>query len=78
MEDLRKKFEAKLPALVYALADCKEVKGIEYFHFNQAYFLEGFDFEHFKNMVKKMQLSWILGCSTDLADRFVITELVFA
>ena len=53
MEDLRKKFEAKLPALVYALADCKEVKGTEYFHFNQAYFLGGFDFEHFKNMVKK-------------------------
>jgi hypothetical protein len=53
MEDLRKKFEAKLPALVYALADCKEVKGTEYFHFNQAYFLEGFDFEHFRNMVKK-------------------------
>jgi len=53
MEDLRKKFEAKLPALVYALADCKEVKSTEYFHFNQAYFLEGFDFEHFKNMVKK-------------------------
>ena len=53
MEDLRKKFEAKLPALVYALADCKEVKGTEHFHFNQAYFLEGFDFDHFKNMVKK-------------------------
>ncbi len=53
MEDLRKKFEAKLPALVYALADCKEIKGTEHFHFNQAYFLEGFDFDHFKNMVKK-------------------------
>jgi hypothetical protein len=53
MEDLRKKFEAKLPALVYALADCKEVKGIEHLHFNKAYFLEGFDFDHFKNMVKK-------------------------
>lgn len=53
MEDLRKKFEAKLPALVYALADCKEIKSTEHFHFNQAYFLEGFDFGHFKNMVKK-------------------------
>jgi hypothetical protein len=52
-KDLRKKFEAKLPALVYALADCKEIKGLEHFHFNQAYFLKGFDFEHFKNMVKK-------------------------
>jgi hypothetical protein len=53
MEDLEKKFEAKLPALVYALADSKEIKGVEHFHFNEAYFLEGFDFEHFKNMVKK-------------------------
>jgi len=53
MEDLKRKFEAKLPALVYALADCKEIKGVEHFHFNEAYFLEGFDFEHFKNMVKK-------------------------
>ena len=53
MKNLRKKFEAKLPARVYALADCKEIRGVEHFHFNQAYFLEGFDFEHFKNMVKK-------------------------
>jgi hypothetical protein len=53
MEDLQKKFEAKLPALVYALADCKEVRGVEHFHFNQAFFLEGFDFDHFKSLVKK-------------------------
>lgn len=53
MKDLERKFEAKLPALVYALADSKEVKGVEHFHFNEAYFLEGFDFAHFKNMVKK-------------------------
>lgn len=53
MKGLQKKFEAKLPALVYALADSKEVRGTEHFHFNQAYFLEGFDFEHFKEMVKK-------------------------
>lgn len=53
MKDLESKFEAKLPALVYALADSKEVKGVEHFHFNEAYFLEGFDFTHFKNMVKK-------------------------
>lgn len=53
MEDLEKKFEAKLPALVYVLADTKEIEGDEYFHFNEAYFLEGFDFEDFKKMVKK-------------------------
>jgi len=53
INDLQKKFEAKLPALVYALADSKEINGVENFHFNQAYFLEGFDFVHFTNMVKK-------------------------
>lgn len=53
MKDLEKKFEAKLPALVYALADSKEIKDVEHFHFNEAYYLEGFDFEHFKNMIKK-------------------------
>lgn len=53
MKDLKNKFEAKLPALVYTLADSKEVRGVEHFHFDQAYFLEGFDFIRFKNMVKK-------------------------
>lgn len=53
IEDLEKKFEAKLPALVYVLADSTEVSGIEHFHFNEAYFLEGFDFERFKSMVRK-------------------------
>ncbi|MES3017406.1 MAG: MvaI/BcnI family restriction endonuclease [Bacteroidota bacterium] len=53
MEDLQRKFEAKLPALVYVLADSKEIRGFENFHFNQAFFLEGFDFERFKSLVKK-------------------------
>lgn len=53
MGNLKQKFEAKLPALVYVSVDCKEIKGVEHFHFNEAYFLEGFDFEHFKNMVRK-------------------------
>lgn len=53
VKDLQKKFEVKLPALVYALADCKMIKWVEYFHFNEVYLLEGFDFEHFKAMVKK-------------------------
>lgn len=53
MGDVRKKFETKLPALVYALAHSKVVKGVEYFHFDEVYLLEGFDFEHFKKMVKK-------------------------
>ena len=53
MEELQEKFEAKLPALVYVLADDTEIRGVEHFHFNQAYFLKGFDFEDFKRMVAK-------------------------
>jgi hypothetical protein len=53
MKYLKKKFETKLPALVYALAECKEIRKVEHFHFNKTYLLEGFDFEHFKKMVKK-------------------------
>ena len=53
MGDLKQKFEAKLPALVYTLGDSKEINNAEHFHFNEAYFLEGFDFQHFTSMVKK-------------------------
>ncbi len=53
MKDLEKKFEAKLPALVYVLAMSKKIKGVEHFHFSEAYFLEGFNFEHFKGMIRK-------------------------
>jgi len=49
---LREKFEGKLPALVYVLAKTKTLKGKEYFHFTEAYLLEGFDFELFKKRVK--------------------------
>jgi len=52
MESLRNKFNEKLPALVYVLADTKIVDGVEYFHFNEAYLLEGFDFELFKKRVR--------------------------
>ncbi len=53
IEILRKKFSEKLPALVYVLADRKIINGKENFHFNEAYFLSGFDFKLFKKMVKK-------------------------
>jgi len=56
IESVQKKFEAKLPALIYVLADTKEIKGKENFHFNEAYLLSGFDFELFKKMVKKDQI----------------------
>lgn len=49
---VRKKFEDKLPALVYVLADRKIIDKYEYFHFNEAYLLKGFSFELFKTMVK--------------------------
>jgi len=52
IESLRNKFEEKLPALVYVLADTKIIKGVEHFHFNEAYLLEDFDFELFKKRVK--------------------------
>ena len=53
IEILEKKFKQKLPALVYVLADRKILKGKEHFHYNEAYFLSGFDFEHFKEMITK-------------------------
>lgn len=52
IESLRNKFEEKLPALVYVLADTKIIGGVEHFHFNEAYLLEDFDFELFKKRVK--------------------------
>lgn len=56
MESVQKKFGNKLPALVYVLTESKEIKGKEYFHFNEAYLLSGFDFKLFKRMVKKDQI----------------------
>ena len=52
MKSVRNKFDQKLPALVYVLADTKIIKDVEYFHFNEAYLLEDFDFELFKKRVK--------------------------
>src|SRR3990167_3533405 len=44
MGSVEKKFNAKLPALIYVLADSKIINGSEYFHFNEAYLLENFNF----------------------------------
>ena len=52
MELVKNKFNKKLPALVYVLADTKIIKGIEYFHFNEGYLLEDFDFELFKKRIR--------------------------
>lgn len=56
MKSVRKKFEDKLPALVYVLADRKVVGTNEHFHYNEAYFLKDFSFELFKKMVKRDQI----------------------
>jgi hypothetical protein len=56
MKRIERKFHDKLPALVYVLADTKIVSGAEYFHFNEAYLLSGFNFGSFKRMVKKDEI----------------------
>jgi len=56
MDSLKEKFEKKLPALVYVLADRKFIETSEYFHFNSACLLQGFSFELFKAMVKEDQI----------------------
>ncbi len=53
MVSVKKKFQNKLPALVYVLADRKMINNAEHFHFNEAYLLSGFDFKKFKKMVEK-------------------------
>lgn len=52
IESVKNKFNQKLPALVYVSADTKTIKNVEYFHFNEAYLLENFDFELFKKRVR--------------------------
>jgi len=52
IESVRNKFNQKLPALVYVLADTKIIRSVEHFRFNEAYLLEDFDFELFKKRVK--------------------------
>jgi len=56
MKSVQNKFNNKLPALVYVLADTKEIKRKEHFYFNEAYLLSGFVFELFQKMVKKDQI----------------------
>jgi hypothetical protein len=53
IKSLEKKFYDKLPALVYVLANSKTIRDKEFFHFNEAYLLTGFDFKSFKKMIKR-------------------------
>ena len=52
MKSVKNKYDKKLPALVHVLANTKIIKGVEHFHFNEAYLLEDFDFELFKKRVR--------------------------
>lgn len=56
IKSVEKKFNDKLPALVYVLAKTKEIKKKEFFHFNEAYLLSGFDFKLFKKMIRKDEI----------------------
>lgn len=51
---LKERFLQKIPKLIVVKADARmKNNGREEFHFNEAYFLKGFSFESFKNMVSK-------------------------
>lgn len=53
-DDLRERFLQKIPRLIIVKADTKvDDAKHEAFYFNEAYLLEGFSFDSFKNMVAK-------------------------
>lgn len=52
-ETLEKRFERKYPALVYIKADAKMVGDVEEFWFNEAWYLEGFSFKHFVELLEE-------------------------
>jgi hypothetical protein len=49
---LRETFEGKLPELVMVFANVKKVDGREYFWYNEAYHLEGFDGDRFLELMR--------------------------
>lgn len=52
-ELLKNVFEKKLPSLVVVLADVEGSGFDESFHYNEAYYLEGFSFKGFMSAIKK-------------------------
>jgi len=53
-QQLKERFLQKVPKLIVVKAEVRlKDNGSEEFHFNEAYFLKGFSFESFKNMVSK-------------------------
>ena len=55
-DTLRKAFEKKYHKLIYVLADHKMEKGKEHFWYNEAYLLNGFNFERFSELVGEGKL----------------------
>lgn len=52
MSLLKEAFEKKFPALLYVKADSKGKRSNEEFWFNEAWYLKGFNFESFKELIK--------------------------
>ncbi|CQH61671.1 uncharacterized protein HHUB_3516 [Halobacterium hubeiense] len=49
---LRDVFERKLPELILVIADVEKRDGREYFHYNEAYHLDGFDGDDFLGLMR--------------------------
>jgi len=53
---LKEAFDKKYHRLAYVLADNKEQEGKEFFHFNEAYLLDGFGFGKFSRLIGSGEL----------------------
>lgn len=53
IEWLRKAFEAKFPQVVLVVADTEMRDGREYFHYNEAFHLDGFDGDEFLALMRE-------------------------
>jgi len=52
MDVLEKTFNQKLPAVMYVKAECRGKGEKEEFWFNEVWYLKGFDFDRFKELIK--------------------------
>ncbi|WP_435068293.1 MvaI/BcnI family restriction endonuclease [Haloplanus sp. C73] len=57
LDYLQERFEEKFPALVMVLADTKKVDGREYFWYNEAYLLDGFDGDAFLRLMRDGEIT---------------------
>lgn len=53
LDFLQEVFESKFPELVMVFADTREKDGREYFHYNKAYHLDGFDSDAFLALMRE-------------------------